>query len=44
MNDYIVEPIRKKLITGFDDIKKQSLNLGALGCGISGSDYYFCIM
>ena len=37
MNDYIVEPIRKKLITGFDDIKKQSLNLGALGCGISGS-------
>ena len=37
MNDFIIEPIRKKLINGFDDIKKSALDLGALGCSISGS-------
>ena len=37
MNDHIIEPIRKKLISGFDEIKSGALNLGAIGCGISGS-------
>ena len=37
MHDYIVEPLRKKLITGFDQIKKNALDMGALGCSISGS-------
>ncbi|MFS4467749.1 homoserine kinase [Maribacter sp. 2210JD10-5] len=35
--DHIVEPIRSILIPSFDDIKKESLAAGALGCGISGS-------
>lgn len=35
--DYIVEPIRSILIPGFDLIKSESLQQGALGCGISGS-------
>jgi homoserine kinase len=33
----VVEPYRKKLIPNFDDLKLESLNVGALGCGISGS-------
>ncbi|MDI9338486.1 MAG: homoserine kinase [Alphaproteobacteria bacterium] len=37
LNDHVIEPTRKLLIPGFDDIKKQSLALGALGGGISGS-------
>ena len=37
MHDYIVEPLRKKLIIGFDQIKKNALDMGALGCSISGS-------
>jgi homoserine kinase len=37
LNDYIVEPIRSILIPAFDEVKKQSISAGALGCGISGS-------
>lgn len=35
--DVIIEPVRSKLIPGFDEVKKQSLAAGALGGGISGS-------
>lgn len=37
LEDVIIEPIRKILIPGFDEIKKCSLEAGALGGGISGS-------
>lgn len=37
LEDHIVEPIRSILIPGFDDIKSNSIEVGALGCGISGS-------
>lgn len=37
LEDHIVEPIRSILIPGFDTIKQNALNSGALGCGISGS-------
>jgi homoserine kinase len=37
LNDVIVEPIRSILIPKFNDIKEKSLELGALGGGISGS-------
>ncbi len=37
LEDYIVEPIRSILIPGFDKVKSESLEAGALGCGISGS-------
>ncbi len=37
LEDFIVEPIRKKLIPHFDELKIQSLTAGALGGGISGS-------
>ena len=32
-----MEPVRSKLIPGFDEVKKKSLEVGALGGGISGS-------
>ena len=35
--DHIVEPIRSILIPGFDKVKENALEAGALGCGISGS-------
>ena len=35
--DYIVEPQRKILIKGFDELKISAINAGALGCSISGS-------
>jgi len=35
--DVIVEPVRSMLIPYFDDVKKQSIEAGALGGGISGS-------
>ena len=35
--DIIIEPVRSMLIPCFDDIKKRSLEAGALGGGISGS-------
>ena len=37
LQDVIVEPVRCKLIPGFDDVKQKSLQVGALGGGISGS-------
>lgn len=37
MEDYIVEPVRKKLIPSFDEVKEASMAAGALGGGISGS-------
>ena len=37
LEDFIVEPVRKKLIPHFDELKNESLRIGALGGGISGS-------
>lgn len=37
LNDVIVEPVRSILIPKFSEIKEKSLELGALGGGISGS-------
>ncbi len=37
LNDVIIEPVRSILIPKFNEIKEQSLQLGALGGGISGS-------
>tara|TARA_R110001583_G_scaffold179425_1_gene336227 strand:- start:1638 stop:2597 length:960 start_codon:yes stop_codon:yes gene_type:complete len=37
LEDYIIEPIRSILIPAFDAVKQQSIEVGALGCGISGS-------
>ena len=37
LEDVLVEPVRSILIPKFDEVKKQSLSLGALGGGISGS-------
>ena len=35
--DHIIEPIRSILIPGFDKVKEDAIEAGALGCGISGS-------
>lgn len=37
LEDVIIEPVRSILIPGFNDVKKQSKAVGALGGGISGS-------
>ncbi len=37
LQDVIVEPVRCKLIPGFDEVKQKSMQVGALGGGISGS-------
>ncbi len=37
LDDVIIEPVRSMLIPGFDQVKKRSLEAGALGGGISGS-------
>ena len=37
MEDAIVEPVRKKLVPAFDEVKRAGLDAGALGGGISGS-------
>jgi homoserine kinase len=37
LRDVVAEPVRSLLIPGFDIIKEQAINAGALGCGISGS-------
>ena len=37
MHDYIVEPIRSILIPGYNEIKENVMELGAIGTGISGS-------
>lgn len=42
--DVVAEPQRSVLIPGFDKIKREALNNGALGCGISGSGpTIFCL-
>lgn len=37
LHDVVAEPFRSVLIPGYDTIKSDALNAGALGCGISGS-------
>ena len=37
LEDTIIEPVRSILIPGFSDVKKRSIEAGALGGGISGS-------
>lgn len=37
LHDVLVEPVRSKLIAGFDAIRKNCMEAGALGGGISGS-------
>jgi homoserine kinase len=37
LEDVIIEPVRSMLIPCFDEVKKRSLEAGALGGGISGS-------
>lgn len=37
LNDFLIEPYRKKLIPHFDALKNTALENGALGCSISGS-------
>ncbi|MBI3139462.1 MAG: homoserine kinase [Sphingobacteriales bacterium] len=37
LEDVIIEPVRSILIPGFDEVKKQCKEAGALGGGISGS-------
>ncbi len=37
LNDVVIEPVRSKLITGFDDVKANALKAGADGMAISGS-------
>ena len=37
LEDVIIEPVRSILIPGFDEVKSQSRDAGALGGGISGS-------
>lgn len=37
MIDLFAEPVRKKLIPGYDSVKAAALDSGAIGCGISGS-------
>ena len=37
LKDHIVEPIRSLLIPSFSEVKMAALDVGALGCGISGS-------
>ena len=37
INDRLVEPLRARLIPGFDAVKQAALDAGALGCSIAGS-------
>jgi len=37
LNDVVIEPVRAKLIPGFDDVKENALKAGADGMAISGS-------
>jgi homoserine kinase len=37
LHDFIIEPQRKQLIKGFDDVKAVAMSRGALGCSISGA-------
>lgn len=37
LEDFVAEPVRSRLIPGFDRMKCAALDAGALGCSISGS-------
>lgn len=37
LHDFIIEPQRKQLIKGFDEVKAAAMDRGALGCSISGA-------
>jgi homoserine kinase len=37
MQDEIIEPVRRSLIPGFDEVRRAGLEIGAIGGGISGS-------
>ena len=37
MEDFVIEPVRSKLIPEYDNIKKAALSSDAIGCSISGS-------
>lgn len=37
LEDVIIEPLRKVLIPGFNEVKEAAINSGVLGCSISGS-------
>ncbi len=37
IEDVIMEPLRARLIPGFDDVKEAAMKSGAMGCSISGS-------
>lgn len=37
LKDVVIEPVRAKLITGYNKIKQTAINAGAMGCNISGS-------
>lgn len=37
LQDVIIEPLRKRLIPNFDQVKNSALDAGALGAGISGA-------
>lgn len=37
LEDVIIEPVRSMLIPGFDEVKRRSIDAGALGGGIAGS-------
>lgn len=37
LQDVVIEPLRKKLIPFFDELKRAALHSGALGAGISGA-------
>ena len=37
IEDNVAEPVRARLIPGFEEVKRSSLRSGALGCSISGS-------
>ena len=37
VEDVIMEPLRARLIPGFEEVKRAALKAGALGCSISGS-------
>jgi homoserine kinase len=37
LQDWVIEPVRSKLIPGFQQVKDAALANGALGCSISGS-------
>lgn len=37
MVDYIIEPQRKHMIPHFDNVKETAMQMGALGCSLSGS-------